>query len=67
MKEMVNYMSYLRTEYDELCKKQDNSIKEVACRRVCLWMFDGLTYGINKFKLNMLKNTLDTFRQLKNK
>ncbi len=60
------YLSYLKVEYDTICKIPDKTIKEGAYRSVCKDMFDGLLVNTNSFKLEMLSNTLNEYRLEKN-
>ena len=64
---MSNYMSFLRGVYDDLCKSEDVTIKQRAYRKVCKDMFDGLTYGLNEYKLDILHNTIECYRLEKQK
>ena len=64
---MNNYMAYLRNEYDELCKIDDFTITQKACRKVISDMFDGLTYGLSTCKLNMLCDAINNYRLSKQK
>jgi len=64
-KMMQEYMVYLRQGYDELCKTPDLTTRQRACREVAKTMFDGLTYGLNEFKLNWLGQVIESYRQEK--
>jgi hypothetical protein len=65
--ELEKYMIYLRQEFDELSKTSDRTIEANAAREVCIDMFDGLTYGINQFKLEWLAKTIQIYKNNKNK
>ncbi len=58
---MVKYMSYLRLEYDKLCESEDTTIKQKAYRQVCKQLFDGLSYGMNKYKLEVLHDRIKEY------
>lgn len=66
MEKMVNYMVYLRGEYETLCKSPDNDIKEISYRSVIHDMFIGLTYGISLDKLETIRFTINNYRNHKN-
>jgi hypothetical protein len=60
------YMVYLRYEYDKNCKSSDKTIEETAHRNVCEDMFNGLTYVVNEFKLNKLRDVIEKYQIVKN-
>ncbi len=61
----INYLSYLKCEYDRICETPDKTIKEASYRSVCDEMFNSLLNNINSFKLEMLFNTLNAYYKLK--
>jgi hypothetical protein len=67
MKELNDYMLFLRKEYDKLCSTNDTTIKQKSYRNVCKDMFDGLTYGLSKNKLEKLAFTIENYRIEKQK
>ena len=65
IKDLNKYMIYLRKEYDKLCLINDVTINQKAYRNVCKDMFDGLTYGLSKNKLEQLSFTIEKYRKSK--
>jgi len=65
IKDLNKYMIYLRKEYDKLCLINDVTINQKAYRNVCKDMFDGLTYGLSKNKLEQLSFIIEKYRKSK--
>ncbi len=48
----INYLSYLKCEYDRICETPDKTIKEASYRSVCDEMFNSLLNNITNGKTN---------------
>jgi hypothetical protein len=59
-KQIVEYLKYLKTEFTELCKTPDRSIKEMSYRSVLLEMFQIETNNEKHF--DVLSKTLNDYR-----